>query len=297
MSQEKEYQTLSSPSVTAAPSFAARVAAVNLFPAEQRIVTQLLGIPHYEIGIITSSDLSQRSGASRSSIDRLSRKLGYPGLKEMRKALLAENVPDDPLATASQGDDNDLDGQIASRVMSAVALRAQAMARILSASTTLTDLIPALATARNILLLGAGESAAVCQVLYMRLVRLGLPVRFCEEYHTQVTLASLLNEQDLALVVSHSGSTPPTLWAARCASQHGARLALVTGTASSALSRLADLTVLLPTSPGLPGSAEVLDRVIGCAFAEVLFQCLAARHPEWLNLSVRIDDVFAEKRR
>ncbi len=72
--------------------FRDRTAAVNLFPAERRIVDHLLAIPAYELGIMTSSDLSEHSGASRSSIDRLSRKLGYPGLKEMRKALLLQEA-------------------------------------------------------------------------------------------------------------------------------------------------------------------------------------------------------------
>ncbi|MBN9023962.1 MAG: hypothetical protein J0H08_18160 [Rhizobiales bacterium] len=59
-----------------AAAFRERAMAVSLFPSERRIVEQLLAIPPYELGVMTSSYLSQRSGASRSSIDRLSRKLG-----------------------------------------------------------------------------------------------------------------------------------------------------------------------------------------------------------------------------
>lgn len=276
-----------------AAAFRERALAVSLFPAERRIVDQLLAIPPYELGVMTSSDLSQRSGASRSSIDRLSRKLGYPGLKEMRKALLLEEGRDrrrqasnnsEPLAT------------IARRVMSAVSLRAGAMADSLGGDDTVETLVDWLTHAKSITLFGAGESSATCNVIYMRLIRLGLPITFAEEFHTQVTLASLLGPRDVAIAFSYSGGTRSTLWAARAAHQNGARVVAITGMPGSTLAKLADLRIVLPSGPALPGGAEVLDRLVASGLAEVLFQCIASRSPEALANSVRIDDSFGEER-
>lgn len=270
-----------------------RAAAVNLFPAEQRIVDHLLAIPSYELGIMTSSDLSERSGASRSSIDRLSRKLGYPGLKEMRKALLMEEARQ---ANRPRESGVERPGDIARRVMLAISARSDAMARSLGDSQDIDRLIDWLMRARTINLFGAGESAATCSAIYMRLVRLGLPINFTDEYHTQVTLASLMGPDDVALSVSYSGGTKSTIWASRTARQNGARLVVITGASNSALAKQADLRVLLPTGGDLPGSAEVLDRVVAVGIAEVLFQCLVAKAPELLVSSVRIDDTFSEER-
>jgi len=72
-------------------------------------------------------------------------------------------------------------------------------------------------------------------------------------------------------------------------------LVAITGIPSSPLGRLSDLLIQVPTRP-LPGSAEVVDRVVAIGLAEVLFQCLAARRPEILATSVRIDDVFGDDR-
>jgi hypothetical protein len=47
---------------------------------------------------------------------------------------------------------------------------------------------------------------------------------------------------------------------------------------------------------GLPGSAEVLDRIVAAALGEVLFQCIVAQDSEKLSASVKIDDIFAEDR-
>ncbi|WP_442582796.1 MurR/RpiR family transcriptional regulator [Mesorhizobium sp. ASY16-5R] len=275
--------------------FRERAGAVNLFPAEQRVVAQLLAIPPYELGAMTSSDLSQRSGASRSSIDRLSRKLGYPGLKEMRKALLLEEARD-RRRPASVGAAAERPAAIARRIMSAVASRAESMAETLGDNGTIETLVEWIAGAGSISLFGAGESAATCSAIYMRLVRLGLPINFAEEYHTQVTLAALLNPKDIAIAVSYSGGSRSTLWAARTAKQNGARLAVVTGMPNSALGKLADLRIGLPHGGALPGGTEVLDRLIAGGLAEVLFQCIVARSPELLANSVRIDDIFGEQR-
>lgn len=284
----------SAPGIDERLSLRERIAGVSLFPAEQRIVDHLLAIPSYELAIMTSSDLSERSGASRSSIDRLSRKLGYPGLKEMRKALLIQEARRANRARPDGGPERP--GDIARRVMLAISARCEAMARSLVDKPDIEQLVDGLLTARTIGLFGAGESAAICSALYMRLVRLGLPVQFAEEYHMQVTLASLMQPGDVALAFSYSGGTQSTIWAARKAAENGAKLVAITGTPASALARLADLRILLPTGGGLPGSAEVLDRVVAAGLAEVLFQCVAARAPERLAHSVRIDDTFSEAR-
>lgn len=273
--------------------FAERVGAVSLFPAEERIVRGLIAVPPYELAIMTSSDLSNLSGASRSSIDRLSRKLGYPGLKEMRKALLLEGAAREPKAAPSGGQNS---GQIADRVMQAIALRAQAFSRSLQTSGDLDALVDHLLNARHICLFGAGESAAVCSAIHLRLVRLGLPVQFSEEHHTQVTLASLMRPGDLAIAISHSGNTQSLLWATGAAKNAGATVAAICGRAPSALHSMADIHISLPTGTGLPGSAEVLGRVVAIGLAEVLFQCIAAARPELSAASVRIDDTFAESR-
>lgn len=63
-----------------------------------------------------------------------------------------------------------------------------------------------------------------------------------------------------------------------------------------AMAPIADKNILLPIGQGLPGSAEVLDRIIGASLGEVLFQCLIARRPDLADNSARSDDTFGEAR-
>lgn len=267
---------------------------MSLFPAEQRIVEQLLAIPSIELAIMTSSDLSEKSGASRSTIDRLSRKLGYQGLKDMRKSLLLEQSSREGFAGEERKRSSTV-GDIARRVMSALVARAEAMVEIAAQSLSLDNLVEWLTTVRTIQVFGAGESAVVCEAFELRLVRLGLPIYFTPEYHEQVTRASMMGPQDIALAITHSGATKSTIRAALIAKERGARLVVIGGIANAPLPKKADLFIQLPTGE-LPGSAEVLDRIIAIAMAEVVFEYLAARRPDMLATSVRIDDTFNDDR-
>lgn len=271
-----------------------RAADVSLFPAEQRIVEQLLAIPSIELAIMTSSDLSEKSGASRSTIDRLSRKLGYQGLKDMRKSLLLEQSSREGFAGEERKRSSTV-GDITRRVMSALVARAEAMVEIAAQSLSLDNLVEWLTTVRTIQVFGAGESAVVCEAFELRLVRLGLPIYFTPEYHEQVTRASMMGPQDIALAITHSGATKSTIRAALIAKERGARLVVIGGIANAPLPKKADLFIQLPTGE-LPGSAEVLDRIIAIAMAEVVFEYLAARRPDMLATSVRIDDTFNDDR-
>lgn len=271
-----------------------RATTVNLFPTERRIVELLLAIPSYELGAMTSSDLSEKSGASRSSIDRLSRKLGYQGLKDMRRSMLLEQAERDGPQPSGEGRSSSTE-DIARRVMAALSTRSEVMVSLIAASHDFDQLVEWLTTARAIHMFGAGESAVVCAAFEARLVRLGLPIMFTAEYHTQVTRASLMGPQDVAIAISHSGGTKSTARAAAIAKDNGARLAVIGGIANSPLARKADLFLQLPTGP-LPGSAEVLDRIVAIGLAQVVFECLTARRPDMLASSVRIDDAFNDDR-
>ena len=275
-------------------AFVARAGRVELFRAERKIVEQLLGIPSHQLALMTSSDLSERSGASRSSIDRLSRKLGYPGLKEMRKALILERAAVEP--SQHLAGRPEAPGEIALSVTAAMAARATSFGQALARSEQLEQVVEGMLQARVIQFFGSGESAALCATLYMRLVRLGLPVQWSEEFHTQVTLASLMSNQDFALCVSFSGATKSTVWAAEQARAAGAKVGVLTGNAASPLARSADLSLVLPTGLLLPGSAEVLDRLVAGALGEILYQCFVMRRPDLAANSLKIDDTFGEAR-
>ncbi|WP_373354735.1 MurR/RpiR family transcriptional regulator [Pseudoroseicyclus sp. CXY001] len=274
---------------------AERADAVNLFPAERRILTQLLAIDPFTLGSMTSSDLSERSGASRSSIDRLSRKLGYGGLKEMRRSLLEEAKAGGGGLRAADVDASSSIG-LAKSVLTNIGDRLEPFAQSLSQPGLLDRLVDWMIGARSIGFFGAGESAAVCSALYLRLMRLGLPVQFSQEHHTQVSVAGMMRAGDVAIIVSYSGRSKSVVWAAQTAKDAGAHIVAVSSAAPSPLSRMSDLHIALPGAEGFDGSPEIHDRILSVALGQILFECIAARRPDLLDSAVHVDDLFGEDR-
>jgi DNA-binding MurR/RpiR family transcriptional regulator len=287
--------------VSGEPDFEARIARLRLSAAEKRLVEHLLGISEYELAIMTSADLCGRTSTSRSTIDRLTRRLGYAGLKDMRRALLAESrrMHRQALAqpAASEPDASPAPpAEIVRQVLGSVALRAQRFADALLGGPGLGALVDALCRARTIQLFGSGESAAACRAMHVRLIRLGLPIGFVDDSHTQVTQAALLHAGDLAIAISNSGRTRATNWAASVARDHGATLAVVLASPDTPLGRLADIHIQAPSGEGLFGSDEVMSRVLLASLNEILFHCIAAVEPGRLARTVAIDDILNEDR-
>lgn len=285
-------------SVETGSSFAARLEGLALSAAERRLADYLQSVGEYELAVMTSSDLCGRTATSRSTIDRLSRRLGYPGLKEMRKALLHEihEHPHDKGAAAGARPAPDSPAFIAGQVIDSMTRRATAFADHLARTSDLDRLVAALRSARSVQLFGAGESAVAASALHLRLIRLGLPIAFAEEGHTQVTLAALMQPGDLAIAFSHSGRSRATLWAARVAAECGATVAAITGGPDSPLARLAAIRLSVPSEKGLFGSDEVMSRIVAGALSEILFHCLARLDPARLATVIRIDEAFNDDR-
>lgn len=285
----------------AAGELVGRLATLPFNPAEQRLVDYLLSVAEYELAGVTSAELARRTATSRSTVDRLARRLGFPGLKEFRRALLhdsrrmrtkvAVRPAADPQLAAT-----DRPAEVALKVFSTAAARAMRFAELLAASPDLDRLVEAIATASGVQVFGAGASAVVGLDLHQRLLRLGVPIHFAEDPHAQIALAALLPEDAVGIAISYSGRTRTTLRAAELARARGARLAAIVGVPRSPLGDLADIRLVTPAGIGLFGADAVMTRVLELMLNEVLFHCLALREPGLLENARAIERLLGDQR-
>jgi DNA-binding MurR/RpiR family transcriptional regulator len=132
-------------------------------------------------------------------------------------------------------------------------------------------------------------SAVVAFDMHQRLLRLGVPINFAEDHHNQIALASLMNPGDIAIAISYSGRTKPTLQAAEVARKRGATIAAILGKSGSPLGELADIRIVTPPGVSLFGTDAVMTRLLEMTFNEVLFHCLALQNPRMLENVTRIE--------
>ena len=281
----------------------ARLSNANLSATERRLTEHLLSLAEYDLATLTAADLATRSGSSRATIDRLARKFGFAGQRELRHALLRgsramkarvdeiESTP--PTITSSDGP-----AEIAFKVFNNASVRALKFAELLSRSSALEHLVDAVLAARSIQIFGAGSSAVVGLDMHQRLLRLGLPIGFAQDSHTQMAQAALMRPGDLGIAISYSGLTRSTVLAAQTAQAKGAKIAGIVAKPQSLLGELCDIHILTPPGVGLFGTDAVMTRILQMMFNEVLFHCVAMRDQRLLENVRAVDEALnAEKLR
>jgi DNA-binding MurR/RpiR family transcriptional regulator len=282
----------------------ARIARMELSAAERRIVEYLLSESDVVLSGISARDLAARTRTSRSSVDRLAKRLGYGGLKALRQALLHESRAItrrggkgaagralEPVLLPSDGM-----GEIAHKIFHSAAIRAMRLADILSHSPELVRLVEAFERAGTIQVFGAGASAVVALDMHQRLLRLGLPINFAADHHQQIAFASLMQPGDLAIAISYSGRTRPTKQAVGVARERGATVAAVVGLPKTPIGDIADIAVVMPPGVSLFGTDAVMTRILEMMFNEVLFHCLATRNPALRENVGRIERLLSQER-
>ncbi len=282
-------------------SLMARLSNADLSAAERRLTEYLFSLAEYDLATMTAADLAERAGSSRATIDRLARKFGYAGQREMRHALLRGSRAmkarvDELESTPPTISSEDGPAEIAFKVFNNASVRALKFAELLSRSDALERLIDAVFEARSIEIFGAGSSAVVGLDMHQRLLRLGLRIGFAQDSHTQMAQAALMGPGDLGIAISYSGVTRSTVLAAQTARAKGAQIAGIVAKPQSPLGELCDIHVLTPPGVGLFGTDAVMTRILQMMFNEVLFHCVALRDQRLLENVRAVDEALnAEK--
>lgn len=100
--------------------------------------------------------------------------------------------------------------------------------------------VDALAGARRIDIYGIGASGLVAQDLAQKLLRIGLIAHAHADPHLAVTNAVQLRPRDVAIAITHSGTTGDVIEPLRTAFERGATTIAVTGRPDGAVSQYAD---------------------------------------------------------
>ena len=283
-----------------AASLLHRVSRMQFSAAEKRVVEWLLSVAEYDVAGLSSSQIADRTQTSRSTVDRLCKRLGYSGLKELRRALLQESrsmqgpVSGEPLSERIGPSDSYV--EIAYKVFHSASVRALRFADLLSQSSELDRMVNAIRDARSVQVFGVGASAVVALDLHQRLLRLGIRINFSEDHHNQIAAASVMAPGDLAVVISYSGRTRVTLHAARIARSRGATISAILGVSGSPMEEIADIPILTPPGINLFGTDAVMTRALEMMFNEVLFHCLAFGNPAMMENATRVEADIGRER-
>ena len=197
----------------------------SLAPAEQRVAQRIIDDPE---GVANSSitQLARDCDTSEATVIRFCRTIDFAGYRELRLRLASEAGQ----ARGARGSVQELTGDINpdDTLVTVVQKIAYADARAVEDTgsqldiETLQRVIELLDGARRIDIYGVGASAFVASDFQQKLHRIGMISHAWTDAHAMLTSAAVLRPGDVAVGISHSGSTSDTVGALAEARRKGA---------------------------------------------------------------------------
>jgi DNA-binding MurR/RpiR family transcriptional regulator len=257
-----------------------RGALPSLRPAERRVAEAVLADPAAATELSISA-LARQCATSESTVMRLCRALGIERFPELRLALARAAIREE----ARQGPGNHLNGDISrtDSIEDIVRKIGFSDARAIEDTTSTLDIdaltraADAVTRARRIDIYGIGASGFVCQDLHQKLHRIGLFASAWPDPHAALTSAALLTDQDVAVAISHTGTTIDTIEPLRLAAGHGATTIAITNFASSPITEYAELVLTTAARETTFRSGATASRIAQLAVVDCLFVAVAQR--------------------
>jgi DNA-binding MurR/RpiR family transcriptional regulator len=215
----------------------------SLLPAERAVADLFLERPA-EVIEMSSQQVGLAAGASRATVVRACQSLGYSGYQQLR-VMLARDLG--ATAVPASGRSDGTTGTVADVVLDAfdaVGASLPAMTALLDAQAVIR-VVQALADAGQVIAVGNGLSRPLAELAAQRLVAIGVTASAPVDPILQQVAARHLAPTDVLLVISGSGANATTVGAARAARAAGATVLLVTAFARSALTGLADESMVV----------------------------------------------------
>jgi len=241
-----------------------------LAPAEQRVANAVLADPG-GVAAMTISELAEVASTSETTVIRFCKQIGVPGYPQLRLQLAAqsaqEQVRPEVGGDIEPGDSlADVVGKVAFADERAVRETAQQLD-----VEALSKVVAAVAKAPRVDLYGTAASSFVALDLQQKLHRIRRVAFAWSDVHVALTSAALLGEGDVAIGISHTGTTVEVVEALEEAAKHGATTVAITNFPRSPLARTADLVLTTAARETTYRSGAMSSRIAQLTVIDCLF--------------------------
>ncbi|USY21659.1 MurR/RpiR family transcriptional regulator [Nocardiopsis exhalans] len=249
----------------------------SLAPAEQRVAQRVVDDPE-RAAASSITQLAKDCATSEATVIRFCRTIDFSGYRELRLALATEagQARGARADSAELASDINPDDTLITVVQKIAYTDARAVEETGAAMDVevLRSVIDTMSNARRIDVYGVGASAFVGADLQQKLHRIGLTSFAWSDAHVMLTSAALLEEGDVAIGISHSGTTIDTVQALSEAGRRGARTVAITNFPRSPIG-FADHVLTTAARETLFRSGATASRLAQLTVVDCLFVGLA----------------------
>lgn len=243
----------------------------------------------------SASEVGEMADTSSATVVRCAQKMGFKGFHDLKLALARELsvFEETPAAPEPVGDPR----------LSVLTQITMAGAESVRDAGALVDpeafdaVVSKIAAAQRVVFVGFGTSAPLCQDAAYRFSAIGVHAQAPADAHVQHVVARLLDENDVCVVVSHTGSTRESLTVAQAAVDAGASTVAITSFATSPLTELVDHVILAGTRELTLRLEAMASRLAHLALLDALLVAVAGRDSGRSEAALELyTDVLGEHR-
>lgn len=278
---------MSVPEVVASADIFAQVASLlpSLAPSERRVGQVILADPE-RAASLTITDLASLAETSETTVIRFCRSLGVGSYPNLRISLATAAGRAGADSTSRLSPDIDADDDLAAVIAKVGAADARAIADTVANVDVdvLGAVVETVVGARRIDVYGAAASGYVALDLQQKLHRIGLTVFAWSDPHMAIPSAANLTAADVAIGISHTGTTIDTIDALTEAAKAGAVTVAITNFARSPIAKVASLVLQTSVSETTLRSGAMASRIAELTLIDCLFVGVAQRqYPETME--------------
>jgi len=206
--------------------------------AEKRIADWIFENPGKIISL-SIVELAEQCGCGEATIVRFAKRLKLNGFQELKYSLAAENGGSPARTNITESDSA---FEIYQKVCNDIYLSLEKTKSSLK-EELIGEAAEKICKADKIVVFGLGNSSAIAIDASHKFLRAGLNAIAYTDNHMQMIAASHLGENDIAIGVSHSGSSKDIVEALKVAKDHNATTIAITNSGKSPILKQSDIVL------------------------------------------------------
>lgn len=252
-------------------------------PGEKKLADCILAEKDALVGL-SISELAAKSGCSEATVVRFSRRLGLSGYQELKISIAQESAS--PLAGSVPLKEGDSSYEIFTKRIADIT-RALENTRAVLSPEAMEMAGEAIRKANHILIFGLGNSASVARDAEHKFLRAGLWAEAFTDNHMQAIAASHAGKGDVALGISHSGSSVDVVDALSIAHTAGATTIALTNFSPSPIDAVSDIRLSTSAEETRYSILAMSSRISQLAILDALYTYILASDPKKAEAAVR----------
>lgn len=229
-------------------------------------------------------EVAGECGTNRSAVVRFCQSIGLEGFKDLKKRLTSDTLLEkgkkkEKIFNYSEITENESISQISQKVIQNNIHSINDTFRILD-QEALSSAIVLINQAPKVNFYGIGNSGIVALDAERKFIRIGKDCRACTDPHMQITLASNLNPEDVAVVISYTGMTKDILQTVSEIKKTGAHLVAITKyRKNNPLSEQADIVLHISSTEWNFRGGSLSSRIASLTVIDILFLGVISMNP------------------